>query len=138
LWCNNFFVILTTRWSSVGLRSPVLKIEFYSLAHAVCIYWQMIFIFGRKITWMVFFLVIEMGVSGSRPPVLKIDFYTFARIAFIYWQMYFMSGRKITCMYSSFGWSKGSVGSMSPVLKQKIFLYFCLYSLYLLTGVFRI
>jgi hypothetical protein len=59
------------------------KNRFYTFAYTVLINWQMFFIFSRKSTCIVFFLLIEVGVSWSRSLVLNIDFYTFAYIEFI-------------------------------------------------------
>jgi hypothetical protein len=80
------------------LRSLLLKIDFYTFSHTGFIYWQVYFIFDRKITCMVFLLLIELGITVSRSLVLKIYVNTFAHTAFIYWQIYFIFGRKISCM----------------------------------------
>jgi hypothetical protein len=130
-----FIILIGVRIS--GSRSLVLKIDFYTFAHTGFIYWQMYFIFDRKITWMVFFLLIELGISVSRSLVLKINFYTFAHTAFIYWQIYFIFGRKISCMLFLLRMELG-VSWVKVTSAKHRFLHFCPYSLHLLTDLFLI
>jgi hypothetical protein len=78
------------------------------------------------IAYMVFFLLIELGVSGSRSWRPIIDFYTFAKTAFHFCLMLFIFVKMISNFFLDWNvWR-------SPVIKKrKWFLHFCPYSLYL-------
>jgi hypothetical protein len=65
-------------------RSSVLKADFYTFAYRVFIYGHRFFIFGRNITCMIFFLSVELDVSGARSSVPVLDSYACVKTAFIF------------------------------------------------------